>query len=238
MTYRDQSYDLAVHYETNGVDLPERVKGLFDEDLDRLATILRRGPSAHLHVDVVHHARTGDYHIKTSLRIAKSKPFFTGDRDVLPSPAFKRCVHKLIRKVEAHRRRMEHIHPTAADRGPHVLAAIEPEWPAITAAVEEGDYAAFRRALSVYEDGLAQRVGREIERFPTAAMALGDELLLSEVVEEVFLNAFEEFAAGAPKGVALSIWLEGLIAPSIRALLEHPETEKENIAFARTLISE
>ncbi len=235
MSYRDQSYDLAVHYDTHGIELPERVKALFDEDLDRLGTILQRGPSAHLHVDVVHHARTGDYHVKTALRIGRGKSFFTGDRDALPSPAFKRCVHKLIRKVEAFRRQVEKLHPTAAERGPHVAAIVEPEWHLLAQAVEDGDYAAFREAVSVYEDGLSKRAGREIERFPAAAAALGDGLLISEVVEEVFLNAFETLAQEAPKARPLSLWLEGLIAPSIRALLEDPETEKENIAFARTL---
>lgn len=237
MTYRDQSYDLAVQYDAHGFGLSDGVKARFDEDLDRLATILRRGPAASLHVDLVRHARTGDHHVKTSLRIDRGPAFFTGERDPLPGPAFKRCVHKLIRKVEEFRRKAEKVHAGAAERGPQVTAASEPDWDRVGQAVEDSDYVAFRQALTVYEDALAQRVGRAIERFPEAAAALGDRILISEVVEEVFLNAFEEFAAGVRSTDRLSVWLEGLIEPSIRDLLEDPESEKENVAFVRSLLA-
>jgi hypothetical protein len=236
MTYRDQHQDLAVHYETHGFALPEPVKRGFDEDLDRLATILQRGPSAHLHVDVVHHARSNDYHVKTSLRIGRNLTFFTGDRDALPRPAFKRCVHKLIHKVEAFRRRREGVQPRVRDVAPHVSATSEPAWDRLAQAALDGDYAGFRAELAVYEPSLEQRIGREVERFPTAAAALGNELLISEIVEEVFLNAFDRFAQDARKDVPLSQWLESLIAPSIRQLLEAPDTAKENVSFAQTLI--
>ena len=235
MTYRDRSYDLEVQYQTRGFDLPEAIKARFDEDLDRLATILRRGPAAHLHVDLVHHARTGDYHVKTSLRVDRALRFFTGDRDILPGPAFKRCVHKLIRKVEDFRRRAEGLHPKAKDRAPHVEAAVEPAWDELELSVTDGDYVRFRRALEVYEDSLGKRIGREVERFPTAAAALGDEILISEIVEEVFLNAFDRFTDQSRDHLPMGQWLEAWIAPSIRSLLEDPDTEKENIAFARTL---
>jgi hypothetical protein len=236
MTYRDESYDLEVHYEARGFSLSEDVKQRFDEDLDRLATILKRGPSAHLHAHITRHARTGDYHVKTSLRIGRGPSFFTGDRDVLPSPAFKRCVHKLISKVEDFRRKTEGVHPKVADVAPRVAASVEPAWDELAQAVEDGDYARFRAALAVYEDSLEKRVGREVERFPTAAKALGDRILISQIVEEVMLNAFDRFAAEAHKDVTLSQWLESLIAPSIRALLEDPDTAEENVAFAMTLV--
>jgi hypothetical protein len=35
--------------------------------------------------------------------------------------------------------------------------------------------------------------------------------------------------------VPLSQWLESLIDPSLKALLQHPERESENAALARTL---
>jgi len=236
MTYRDQSYDLAVHYDAHGFELTEGLKTRFDEDLDRLATLLRRGPAANLHVDMVRHARTGDQHVKTTLRIDRGPAFFTGERDVLPGPAFKRCVHKLIRKVEAFRRRNEGLHPGAADLAPRVEATAEPPFEEFARAVENADYVAFREALRVYEDSVAARVGRLIERFPEAAALLGDGLLVSEVVEEVFLNAFEAFGTAARRPVVLSSWIESLIEPSILALLADPDGERENVAFVRSLV--
>jgi|SoiMethySBSTD1v2_1073268.scaffolds.fasta_scaffold2596120_1 hypothetical protein len=76
MTYRDRNQDLSVHYETHGFPLPESVRQRFDADLDRLATILHQRPSGQLHVDLVRHARTNDYHLKTSLRIGRNLTFF------------------------------------------------------------------------------------------------------------------------------------------------------------------
>lgn len=236
MTYRDQSYDLAVQYDAHGFELSDDLKARFDEDLDRLATMLRRGPAATLHVDLVRHARTGDYHVKTTLRIDRGPAFFTGERDALPGPAFKRCVHKLIRKVEEFRRKAERQHLGVAARSPAVGADGPPDWEGIATAVEQGDYAAFRVALDVYEDSLTQRVGRAVERYPEASAALGDRLMVSEFVEEVFLNAFEEFGDGARRKERLSDWLESLIDPSIQAMLADPETEKENVAYVRSLI--
>jgi hypothetical protein len=237
MTYRDQSYDLAVQYDAHGFELDDDQKARFDEDLDRLATILRRGPAATLHVDLVRHARTGDIHVKTTLRIDRGPAFFTGERGRLPSPAFKRCVHKLIRKVEEFRRRAEQQRQDVAQRSPRVRSEVEPDWATIANAVEDADYVTFRRAVHPYEDSLHLRVGRAIERFPEAAAVLGDRILISEVVEEVFLNAFEGFADGLRSKLTLSAWLESLIEPSIEALLADPETEKENVAFVRSLVA-
>lgn len=238
MTYRDQSYDLAVHYDAHGFDLTEGLKARFDQDLDRLATLLRRGPAATLHADFVRHARTGDHHVKTTLRIDRGPAFFTGERDVLPGPAFKRCVHKLIRKVESFRRRNEGLQPGAADRAPRVEAMVEPPFEALARAVDDADYAGFRDAMRVFEDSVAARVGRLIERFPEATALLGDGLLVSEVVEEVFLNAFEAFGGAAGRPAVLSHWIESLIEPSIQQLLADPDGERENVAFVRSLVSE
>jgi hypothetical protein len=58
--------------------------------------------------------------------------------------------------------------------------------------------------------------------------------LLGDLVEEVYLNAFERFAE-RPTDVPLSGWLEGLIDPSLKALLRHPDEEHENASLARTV---
>ena len=63
---------------------------------------------------------------------------------------------------------------------------------------------------------------------------VGGELRLGDVVEEVYLNAFERFPR-RPADVRLSAWLEGLVEPSIRALMQHPDEERQPASFARTV---
>jgi len=46
-------------------------------------------------------------------------------------------------------------------------------------------------------------------------------LLIGDLVEEVYLNAFERFAQRSAE-VSLSDWLEALIDPSLKLLLRHP----------------
>ena len=63
---------------------------------------------------------------------------------------------------------------------------------------------------------------------------LGGDLLLGDIIEEVYLNAFEHFT-WRPAAVRLSEWLEGLIDPSISSLLRHPAEEAEAASLARTV---
>ena len=54
------------------------------------------------------------------------------------------------------------------------------------------------------------------------------------MVEEVYLNAFERFTQ-RPTDVRLSESLEGLVEPSIRALMQYPKEEREAASLARTV---
>ena len=60
------------------------------------------------------------------------------------------------------------------------------------------------------------------------------EAELGDVVEEVYLNAFEKYphwSAATP----FHTWLDELIDPSLKALLRHPDEEHVNASFARTV---
>jgi hypothetical protein len=85
----------------------------------------------------------------------------------------------------------------------------------------------------MYEDQINKRAGRWIQRYPQLDAQLGQRFYLFEVVEEVFLNAFERFEQRP--AVTLGEWLEGLIDESVRTLLEHPDLEKQNVSFLQTL---
>jgi len=101
-------------------------------------------------------------------------------------------------------------------------------------AIRSGDYRAFRMALSADEERLRKRVGRWIQRYPDAEARLGHGLAIGDVVEEVYLNAFESYSR-RPMEVPLHEWLDSLIDRSLKMLLHHPEKERENASFARTV---
>jgi len=100
--------------------------------------------------------------------------------------------------------------------------------------VRAGNYRAFSAALATYEEWLRLRVGRWVQRYPEAQAKVGGDLLIGDLVEEVYLNAFEGWVR-RPTEVGLGWWLESSIDPSLRALLRHPAEVKENASLARTL---
>ena len=99
--------------------------------------------------------------------------------------------------------------------------------------MRSGDYESFRRALFVYEEPLRLSIGRWVQRYPEVNDRLGDKFGLPDILEEVFLNAFEQFDS-RPKQVPLGEWLDNLIDPSLKQLLNSPDEELENISFVRS----
>ena len=59
-------------------------------------------------------------------------------------------------------------------------------------------------------------------------------LAIGDVVEAVYLNAFEGYAR-RPTEVPFHEWLDSLIDPSLKTVMRHPDEEKENASFARTV---
>src|SRR5207237_10695219 len=104
---------------------------------------------------------------------------------------------------------------------------------AIDAAGADGRYAAFRTATFAYEEPGRKRAGRWVERYPEADVQIDKRLKIADIVEEVFLNAFENHGR-RPEGVRFGDWLEGLIDPAVKELLKRPDAELENIRLART----
>src|SRR5204863_1970270 len=105
---------------------------------------------------------------------------------------------------------------------------------AIDNAVRAGDYRKFRRLVSAYEGPLRERVGRWIERYPQVAAQLQEQVYLEDIIEEVFLTAFDEYEK-RPKAISFGEWLESLIDPSVKLVSKAEDEELDNIIFARTL---
>jgi hypothetical protein len=228
---------LRVEIQTKGCDIPADERARLQTSLAALAEAVRDFPNPTLWINMIYHPHSEVYHVEFKLQLP-GRTLFTGEKDPYLDSALQRSVRKIIRKTEAYKEHPNREAVATAERrdalNREVIAPEDPDAGRLAEAIEAGDYRAFRTALSGYEEWLRKRVGRLVQRRPEAQARLGGELRLGDIVEEVYLNAFEQFRQ-RPTAVRLSAWLEGLIDPSISALLRHPEEEAEAASLARTL---
>ncbi len=236
MKFSDESYNLRIELDTKGCELtPAEIEDM-ETTLDTLRNVVERFPVSNLYITIVRYPRTGDFHVKTSLALP-GKTLFIGDRDDGAQPAFDRCVRKLVKKVTSYIARMQGTSEIAKHTGGthHVVAPTDQlNLEEIQAAIDDDDYLRFRKALMPFEEPMRKRIGRWLQRYPQIEAQLGGDFKIADIVEEVFLNAFEQFpkrVADVPPGN----WLESLIDPSVQAILESPSQEFENISFVRTM---
>ena len=240
MRYSDESYDLRIELDTKGFELSAETIAHMEEDLDTLRKIVADFPISNLYITIVHHSRSDDFHVKTSLALP-GKTLFTGERDVHVHPAYERCVRKLVKKVETYKRRMSgDAETTKHAGGTHqtLLPTRELDTAALNEAIADNDYARFRQGVDMFEEGLTVRIGRWIQRYPEVAARLGEEFTISDIVEDVFLNAFEQFSQRTNNTVPPGVWFERLIDPTVQALLQSPDDEFANISFARSVLED
>jgi ribosome-associated translation inhibitor RaiA len=239
MPYSDQSYNLRIELDEKGCELSAEQIEKMEATLTTLRKLTEAFPVSTLYVDVVYHHTPQDYHVKTSL-VLPGKTLFTGERDRHVQPAFERCVSKLIHKITAYKSQMsrdeEHAkHAAGTYQSVEPNSVFDPE--AIENAVKEADYIEFRHLLYPFEESLRKRIGRWIQRKPIVESRLLDEIQISDIVEEVFLMAFERFP-NRLRNVPPGDWLEQLIDPSVQAILQSPDEEYANISFVQTLLGE
>jgi ribosome-associated translation inhibitor RaiA len=236
MQRTDERRQLRIQLDTKNCDVSPGEIAKMENALEHLGRVARTFPVSDLYIYIHRHARTNDYHVKTSL-VLSGKTLFTGDRDLVMYAAYERCLRKLVQKVEAYKRDLDNTAEVAKqEKGTHheLHPSRAPDPAVLEEAVRAADYAAFRQATLAYEDGVRQRVGRWAQRYPKLEAQIGKQLQVDDLIEEVFLNAFERYER-RPAGESLSEWLEKLIDPSVKALLDHGDEERENISFARTL---
>ncbi len=237
MRYSDDSTHLRVEIQSRGCVIPADEKARMEGLLGPLGEAVREFPASDLRINVLYHPHSAAYHVEFKLKLP-GRTLFTGEWDAYLDSAFQRGLGKLVRRVEAHKERPDREAAEAAERRAalerEVIAPEDPDAGPLAEAVRSGDYRTFRTALAGYEEWLRKRVGRWVQRYPEAEAQVGRRLLLGDVVEEVYLNAFERFA-GRPTDVPLSEWLDSLIDPSLQALLRHPDEEGESARLARTV---
>lgn len=239
MTFSDQSYNLRIELDSQGCELSPSELEEIEEDLDTLGQMVEDFPVSDLHITVVYHKRSDDYHVKTSLALSGRK-LFTGERHAKFHPAFERCVRKLTKKVRAYKHEMR-VGAEAAKQAAGTEQELEPagmiDLGGLREAVEANDYPAFRRQIDTFEPSLIERVGRWLERYPQLRSQLDPEITVSDIIEEVFLNAFDRFAERSHE-VPPGPWLESLIDPSIQALLQFPDEEFARVSFSQSTFAD
>jgi hypothetical protein len=237
MQYTDNRYHLRVEFDTRGTGILHDELTRMQQSLTPVGEAVQDFPHSDLTVTVVRHPRSQTYHVEMRLKLPEGT-VFTGDRDAYLDTAFQRCVRKLARKVQAFTDRRDRGVEEALERRQSleddVVMPEDPEAGPLGEAVRRGDYRAFRNLLPGYEDWLRKRAGRWLQRYPEAESRVGHGLAIGDLVEEIYLNAFERFPQ-KPADVSFRAWLEGIIDPSLKALLRHPDEEAENASLARTV---
>jgi len=228
---------LRVEFTAQGCQLPEDERARVQDWLRDLSMAAADFAEAALEANVVFHPRTQSYSVKFKLRLP-GRTLFTGEDDPYLDSALGRCFDKMRRKVEAYRDSPDRGAMEAAERRAaldnNVVVPEDPDAGPLAEAASAGDYRRFRTDLAGYEDWLRLRVGRLVQADEQAQARLGRDLLLGDVIEEVYLNAFEAFTKRRTDQ-RLGAWLESLIEPSIRALIQNPDEEREAASLARTM---
>jgi hypothetical protein len=215
---------LPLEVKTTNCNLPADERTRIQPWLNSMAESLRGIPQPALDLHLAQHGHEKPFSAELRLKLP-GRSLFVRERSPYLDEALVRGLTRLQRKVDsflrdangelAEAKRRETVDET-------LIALPDPEEGPLADAVAAGDYRTFRRLLSSHEIWLDKRAGRWLQRSPEVEAQVGNVFLVSDVVEEVYLHAFERFLQRS-RDVPLSEWLESLIEPSIRALLEDPD---------------
>jgi ribosome-associated translation inhibitor RaiA len=237
MQYTDDRHHLRVQIEAKQCNIPQDELTRMERTLSSLGEEVEDFPTSDLSITVIRHPRSQDFHVEAKLQVP-GRSLRTGDTDIYLDSAFDRCTRKLVQKVRDYK-----AHPDwqaieqarkEINRNQDVAAPGGTDMGPLGEAVAAGDYQLFRNLLINYESWIRRRVGRWIERYPKAQALVGNGLSVGDLVEEVYLNAFEHYRQ-RPTEVPFHQWLEQLLDPSLQAMLRHPGEESMNASFARSL---
>jgi len=228
-------HKLQIHFDTHECRLSDQILAGLADDADSLARQVGNFPVAELRVLIEWNGRSNEYAVKLSL-ILPNEVLVTSDHDAVVHPAFERALASLEHTLKAYKDRLNQTEERRKHQnGTHQeLTPAGPFDPnAVDDAARAGDYPAFRVAVTPFEDPLRLRVGRWVERYPQVQGRIGRGLETIDIVEAVFLDAFEGHE-GRPSGVPYGRWLEGLIDVAVRDFAHHPDEELENVNMARS----
>lgn len=225
-------------FDVHQYELSDGERSRLEDNLDGLTRMVESFPVADLHVMIEGNARSNDVSVKLTL-ILPGNTLVTNDRDAVLSVAFDRCLSALTGLVQGYKAKLDgQDERNKLEKGTaHDLRPTRDiDLGAVDGAVAAGDYAAFRNAMLPFEDPVQARAGRWVQRYPEFEARIGKDVKLSDVTEEIFLTAFDQYNT-RPEGLHLSEWLANLIDPSVKALMTNTTAEKENINLARSALN-
>jgi len=234
MTHSDQSYNLLVDLDMKHCQLPAAEIAKMETMLSPLRDLVQAFPVSKLHVLVSYRPRTTDYVVRTSL-ILSGDTLVSSDHHAQAHAAFEHCIDNLVRELQRYKDRLGNVAERAKqEEGTHhaLVPTLPPDGAALEAAAENGDYAAFRVAASGYDEPVRAQVGRWVERYPEVAARIGQGLTIDDIVEDVFLTAFEDYPQ-RPQEIRFGDWLGRYIDSAIKAMAADLDAEMENVAMAR-----
>jgi len=232
----DPSERFRVEIDSHQCELTPEQVAMMRDDLGTLTKIVENFPKPELHVYVERESRTNEFVVKTSL-LLPGQTLVTSDHNQVMHAAYENCVDVLTAQLKEYKDRLGQVPERQKSvEGTHnrLEPTADPDLVVVDAAVAAGDYAAFRIALQGFEEPLRDRVGRWLQRSDATQSQVGTTFTIADVVEEVFLDAFERYE-NRPNEVRFGDWLENLIDPAVKDLMRHPDDELENIGMARTL---
>jgi ribosome-associated translation inhibitor RaiA len=232
----DPSEPLRVEIDTHQCDLSPEQVAMMQDDLGTLTKMVENFPKPELHVYVGRESRTNEFVVKTSL-LLPGQTLVASDHNQVAHAAYENCVDVLTAQLKEYKDRLGQVperQKTVEGTHNRLEPTLDPDPAAVDAAVAAGDYTAFRTALQGYEEPLRDRVGRWLQRSAETNGEVGRRFTIADVVEEVFLDAFDGYDRRA-KDVRFGDWLEGLIDPAVKELMRDGDDERENISMARTL---
>ena len=235
MKYSGERNNLRVQIDTHQGELSAGEVAKLLDGLDSLERQTANFPIADLRILVEDNHRSSDYSIKLTL-ILPGTTLVGNDHDTMLHAAFERCLNGLLDNVQAYKDRLGQVEERQKqEKRTHqdLEPTVAPDPLKLDEAVRAGDYAAFRAATLGYDEPVRLRVGRWVQRSPEMEAVLHNGLQVSDVVEEVFLLAFDRYDQ-RPKEIRLGDWLDSLIDPAVKQLLRHRDEEMENINMARS----
>ena len=230
----DSEHRMQVVFDVHQYDFPADERDAMLADFDSLSRQVTHFPVADLHVHIQGNRRSNDVSLKLSL-ILPGQTLVTQDHDQVLPPALERCLIAMADSLQKCKARLGHEGQRQhAEKGTDtdLQPSADLDLAVLDGAVDAGDYSAFREATLAYEEGVRKRAGRWVQRYPAFEAKIGKGISLDDVVEEVFLMAFEGYA-DRPKDVRMGEWLEHTIDAAVKALAAHPDEELENINLSR-----
>jgi hypothetical protein len=228
---------LPTAWDTRHCELSPTVRHKLEEGLEPVARLIKDFPVSNLHIYLEHFPRTNRWRVKTTLLLTGEPLISQGEGDGL-NPTFENCIANLIQDVRAYKDRMGRVQAASREvKGTRqdVEPTLDPQPELLDRASADGDYAAFRGAILGYEEPLRRRIGRWIERYPALSARIDHGLTIDDLVEAVFLDAFEQYDH-RPREIRFGDWLERLIDPAVKEMIAHPDEELENINLARSAL--